>query len=231
MKLKTVVQIVLAAAIVGLALWLYSSIMKPVRFDNEYNVRRAACATKLKTIRTLEEAYKQTYGAYCGNFDTLVNRLLQEDSLLISHTVVNYDKIPEDVDIADVPEPEAIKKGYMTVVAMYVNPIAQLREQGKLSYTTEEGELHEISDQEIRDVRYVPYPKDQQYEFDLQAGAVDRGGLQVPVFECKVPLDKLLADMDHQDVINKIAELERINRYAGWKVGDMTQAVTDGNFE
>ena len=38
--------------------------------------------------------------------------------------------------------------------------------------------------------------------------------------------------MDHQQVINRIAEIEKVSgRYAGWKVGDMTQAVTDGNFE
>ena len=60
---------------------------------------------------------------------------------------------------------------------------------------------------------------------------LDRSGLSVPVFECKVDLKDLLADMDHQDVINKIAELERINKYPGWKVGDMTQSITDGNFE
>ncbi len=54
----------------------------------------------------------------------------------------------------------------------------------------------------------------------------------VPVFECKVSLETLLADMDKQQRINKIAEIEKVvGRYAGWKVGDMTQAITDGNFE
>ena len=63
MKGRTILQIVLALVIVGLAVLLYNSIMKPVRFDNEYNKRREACAEKLKAIRTLEEAYKVTYGS------------------------------------------------------------------------------------------------------------------------------------------------------------------------
>lgn len=61
---------------------------------------------------------------------------------------------------------------------------------------------------------------------------LDKSGFMVPVFECKVDLKTLLSDMDNQSVINKIAEIEKVaGRYAGWKVGDMTQAVTDGNFE
>ena len=55
--------------------------------------------------------------------------------------------------------------------------------------------------------------------------------LTVPVFECKVDFADLLSDMDHQLVVNKISEYDRCNKYTGWKVGDMTQPITDGNFE
>ena len=37
--------------------------------------------------------------------------------------------------------------------------------------------------------------------------------------------------MDRQDVINRKAELEDKNKYPGWKVGDMEQPITDGNWE
>ena len=84
MKRKTLIQILLGVAIIGLAITLYMSIMKPVKFDNEYNKRRDACAEKLKAIRTLEEAYKNTYGCYTGSFDTLFNRLMNEDSLKVA---------------------------------------------------------------------------------------------------------------------------------------------------
>lgn len=232
MKPKTIVQIVLAIAIVGLAVVLYNSITKPVKFDNEYNVRRDACATKLKAIRTLEEQYKLTYGTFCGSFDTLLNRLYNEDSLRISQRVINYEAVPADVDINEVPQIEAIKKGYMKLVETYVNPIAQLREQKKLNYKDADGFTHEFTDEEIRNLRYVPYPKDEKQEFQLDAGVIERAGLKVPVFECKVDLKNLLSDMDQQEVANKIASIERVpGKYAGWKVGDMNQTITDGNFE
>lgn len=232
MKGRTIIQIVLGLVIIALAVMLYNSIQKPMRFDNEYTKRRDACAEKLKSIRTLEEAYKLTYGTYCGSFDTLINRLLTEDSMKVVSKVINHSVIPADVDINEVPELEAVKKGYISRVEILVNPIGKLREDGKLPIIDATGHKRQLTDEEIKNLRYVPYPKGEKNEFELTAGTLDKSGFLVPVFECKVPLTVLLSDMDHQLVVNKIAEINEVKgRYAGWKVGDMTQAVTDGNFE
>ncbi len=232
MKGRTIIQIVLGLVIVALAVVLYNSIQKPMRFDNEYTKRRDACAEKLKSIRTLEDAYKLTYGTYCGNFDTLFSRLLNEDSMKVVSKVINHEVIPADVDINEVPELEAVKKGYISRVEVLVNPITKLREDGKLPIVDANGYTHQLTNDEILNLRYVPYPKGEKYEFDLKAGMLEKSGFMVPVFECKVPLEKLLSDMDHQLVVNKIAEINEVKgRYAGWKVGDMEQAITDGNFE
>lgn len=232
MKGRTVIQIVLGFVIIALAVLLYNSIQKPMRFDNEYTKRRDACAEKLKSIRTLQDAYKLTYGTYCGSFDTLFNRLLNEDSMRVVSKVINHSLIPDDVDINEIPELEAVKKGYISRVEIFVNPIDKLREDGKLPITDANGYTHQMTDEEILNLRYVPYPKGEKNEFELQAGMLEKSGFMVPVFECKVPLTLLLSDMDHQLVVNKIAEINEVKgRYAGWKVGDMTQAVTDGNFE
>ncbi|MCF0212221.1 MAG: hypothetical protein HUK17_04935, partial [Bacteroidales bacterium] len=165
MKLKTIFQIVLAVAILGLAYLLFDSITKPMKFENEFVTRRDACAKNLKAIRTLEEVYKQTYGCYTGSFDTLINRLMNEDSLLIKQEVVNRMRIPADVSVDDMPKLEAIKKGYISVVEMHVNPIAQLREQNKLNWTDADGKVHTFSDEDIKNLRYVPYPKGEKNEF------------------------------------------------------------------
>ena len=232
MKGRTIIQIVLGIAIIALAVVLYNSIQKPMRFDNEYTKRRDACAEKLKSIRTLEDAYKVTYGKYCGSFDTLFNRLMNEDSMKVVSKVINYAMIPADVDINEVPELEAVKKGYVSRQEVFVNPIAYLRENNKLPIIDANGYTHQMTDEEILNLRYVPYPKGEKNEFELDAAVIEKSGLMVPVFECKVPLTTLLSDMDHQSVVNKIAEINEVKgRYAGWKVGDMTQAVTDGNFE
>ena len=221
MKKRTLIQIPLAVVIVRLGVWLYLSIMEPVKFDNEYTKRRDACAEKLKAIRTLEEAYKNTYGCFTGSFDTLFNRLLNEDSMKVVNKNINYDKRPEDVEIDEMTESDAIKAGYISRVTEYVNPVENLRKNKKFTLT----------DEEILNLRYVPYPRDKKYDFDLQAGFIEKSGYQIPVFECLVNMEDLLADLDHQLVVNKLAELKQNHRFPGWKVGDMTQAITDGNFE
>lgn len=223
MKSRTLIQILLGVVIIGLAIWLFSSIMKPVKFDNEYNLRRDACAEKLKAIRSLEDAYKNTYGCYTGSFDTLFNRLMNEDSLSVVSKTVNRDRIPEDVKLEEMPESEAIKLGYITREVVYVNPIENLRANPKAKFN--------LTDEEILNLRYVPYPRNEKNEFKLEAGFIEKSGYQMPVFECKVMMADLLKDLDEQLVINKLAELEQNQRYPGWKVGDMTQAITDGNFE
>lgn len=221
MKKRTLIQILLAVVVVGLGIWLYLSIMEPVKFDNEYSKRREACAEKLKAIRTLEDAYMTTYGCYTASFDTLFSRLLNEDSMKVVNKNINYDKILEDVDINEMTEADAIKAGYISRVIEYVNPIENLRINKKF----------DLSNEDILNLRYVPYPRDKKYDFTLQAGFIEKSGYQMPVFECLVNMEDLLADLDRQLVINKIAELKQNHRFPGWKVGDMTQAITDGNFE
>lgn len=223
MKSIKIIMAFLGLVIVGLFCWLYLSIMKPVKFDNEFTKRRDACAEKLKAIRTLEDAYKTTYGCYTGSFDTLFSRLMNEDSMKVVNKNINYDKIPEDVDINEMTEADAIKAGYVTRVTEYVNPIEVLRSNAKYKFN--------YTDEEINKLRYIPYPVNSKKEFSLQAGFIEKSGYQMPVFECLVNMEDLLADLNHQLVINKISELKQNHRFPGWKVGDMTQAVTDGNFE
>ena len=159
MKGRTIIQIVLGLVIVALAVLLYNSIQKPMRFDNEYTKRRDACAEKLKAIRTLEEAYKLTYSTYTGSFDTLFNRLMNEDSMKVVSKVINHSLIPADVDINEITELEAVKKGYISRVEIFVNPIGKLRDDGKLPITDINGYTHQMTDEEILNLRYVPYPK------------------------------------------------------------------------
>ena len=146
---------------------------------------------------------------------------MNEDSLKVVNKNINYDKIPEDVEIDEMTEADQIKAGYVTRITEYVNPIENLRKSGKFNLT----------DEEILNLRYVPYPRDQKNEFELKSGFIEKSGYQLPVFQCLVNMDVLLSDLDEQLVINKLAELVQNNRFPGWKVGDLTEAITDGNFE
>ncbi len=210
MKTRRIIQVVLALVIVGLAVLLYNSILKPVRFENEFNQRRDAVIVKLKEIRNLEEAYKMTYGRYSGDIDSLVLGL-KEGKMAV---VKKYGNVPDEMT-----EAEALKKGIVRRDTVYMNPLEKMREEGKIVFT----------DEQLAKLKYVPYTDGGTFE--IRARFVDKSGFQVPVFEVKVPLSVLLAGMDEQSVMNRIAELEQVGKYPGWKVGDYDSPITDGNFE
>ncbi len=67
--------------------------------------------------------------------------------------------------------------------------------------------------------------------FKLNSGSIERGGVEVAVFEAKAHYNTFLMGMDEQTIINIIASKEDIERYPGLKVGSMTEPSTDGNWE
>lgn len=90
----------------------------------------------------------------------------------------------------------------------------------------------------IKNLRYIPFPEESREEFILQAGYIEQEGIKVPVFECKVPFEILLSDLDDQSVMNKVGDIKmkQMTRpewdiYEGWKVGSMKTATIKGNFE
>ena len=232
---KIILEAVLIIVAIGLGIMLYMSISKPMKFDNEYTKRGVACAEKLKAIRTLEEAYKQTYHVYCGNFDTLINRLLNEDSLRITTKVVYRDRFPQDSNfvLEEISELEAIKKGYIARKDTLVNPIKQLLENKKLQIRDVKADtMRNMTIDEIRNLRYLPYPEGTKEEFDIQAGIMEKDYGKIPLVEVKVGIDRLMSDCDEQMVINKLDELKtKNNKYNGWGFGSMQDAIIDGNFE
>lgn len=72
MKIRLIIQIVLAIAILAFAYKIYESIMAPVRFNQEKDSRRSAVIDKLKDIREVQGIYLSMNGKYCSTFDSLI---------------------------------------------------------------------------------------------------------------------------------------------------------------
>ena len=78
-------------------------------------------------------------------------------------------------------------------------------------------------------LKYIPFSQGQLFE--IAAGEIDRGGINVSVYEIKAPYTTYLKGLDKQLVINLIKSKEDIERYPGLKVGSMEEPSTDGNWE
>lgn len=75
----------------------------------------------------------------------------------------------------------------------------------------------------------VPYSEGDL--FSIMAGKINKGGVEVAVFEVSVRMETYTKNLDKQLVINRVKELEDKSKFPGLKVGSMTEASTDGNWE
>ena len=124
-----ILKSVLGLLIVFLGVMIFLCINRPQQRESEYYTRRDACGEKLKVIRTLEEAHKAAYGTYCGNFDTLLLNLSKQEQ-----KVMRKEKAENAPDsVYDMPELEAIRKGWIVQKEVYVVPLEKLREDKKLT--------------------------------------------------------------------------------------------------
>jgi hypothetical protein len=209
--MRTVIQIILAVAILILGYLMVESIMKPIRFNRVKDKRWNATIERLKDIRTAQLAYKAEYGEFTGSFDTLIN-FVKNDSFKVVKAIGS---LTEDQIEAGLTEREALRQGIITRDTIKISVLDSLFYKGYA----------------IDSMRYVPYtPSD---TFTMGAGEIETGAkVNVEVFEAKVKNDVLLHGLDEQLVTNFNDERIKITGYPGLKVGSLEEATNNaGNWE
>lgn len=205
--LKNPIKIFLGIIIILLSFLLFRSIIQPIRFNRDRDIRIEAAISKLKSIRKAQTAYKNIYGKYTDDFDTLIN-FIRYDSFEIQRKTGSYD--PDMMN-----EAEAVKRGLIEVASTRIS-------------------IHDslfAKDDQIDLIRKVPYTAND--EFAMDAGRImTPSRVTVQVFEAYVTYETLLHGLNQQLVHNYIAERERIAGFPGLKVGSMTEATNNaGNWE
>lgn len=210
---KKLVQLALAIVIVGLTYVIYDQISTPIRFEKETAQKKALVIERIKDIRDAERAFKSKYQRFTGDFDSLINFVLNEE-LELERKIVDDD---DSVGLAQLKRAgkKNVEKFTIAVIDTIFAPKVLTPEQ-------------------VRELRYVPGTNHQR-EFKLQAAQVATGsGVVVPVVECSVRYEYFLDTVEYrQEIINYVDnEVNNFNRYPGVKFGDMTKANNEaGNWE
>ena len=221
--LSIVINLVLFAVIVFLAWQVVKSIQAPIKFNTEKDIREAQIVERLKDIRSAEVLYKQVHSKYTASFDSLIN-FCQTDSLPV-------------IKMTSVYNPADSTYSTITDTIAFLSIMDSIRK----------GQAERINEFDIHKIKYVPFGGQNQ-TFELEAGSINRNGVDIPVFEARTPFEVYLAtpgrsftqDKWDERVRNLKEEIATINRaresnenkkYAGLKVGSMDDAVTDGNWE
>ncbi|MBL7970759.1 MAG: hypothetical protein JNL03_04490 [Prolixibacteraceae bacterium] len=210
--MKTVVQVVLIAVVIILAYFLYTSVEKPLDFEQAKKERYEATISRLKDIRKAELAYKDVHGKFTGSWDTLITFVKTGKIPLVRKIGMLTDSMIE----AGWTEKQALKEGKIIRDTIRVSVLDTIF--GK--------------NYKIDDIKFVPI-KDTVAQFHLGATLITTGsGIKVPVFEAKVHNNTLLVNLDRQQVIN-LNESKRTNgKYPGLKVGSLEETNNNaGNWE
>ncbi|MBI9038816.1 MAG: hypothetical protein JEY97_11835 [Bacteroidales bacterium] len=78
-------------------------------------------------------------------------------------------------------------------------------------------------------LKYIPFSDGEI--FTINAGRIEKGAVQVNVFEVSCLYKQFLKHLDDQLVLNSITAKEDIDLFPGLKVGSMIEPSTDGNWE
>ena len=82
----------------------------------------------------------------------------------------------------------------------------------------------------IDSITYIPFSGGKRVEMDAIVKMVS--GVQVPLFEARMPYDDLLKGLNRQLIVNLKADRENQNKYEGLQVGSVSAPNNNaGNWE
>ena len=210
--MKKGIQFILGLAIIGLVYVVANLIYTPISFESQLEERNAEVIVKLKDIRAAQRAYKSKYQQFTGDFDSLIN-FIMNDSLTMERKLVDED---DSVAMAQLKKQgkKNVEQYNIAVIDTIFNP-------------------RKLTKEDIQNLRYIPHT-DNKVEFLLEAAFVTAGNVKIPVVECRAPYKLYLDTVTYrQNVINLIDDrVNNFNAYAGLKFGSMEGSNNEaGNWE
>ena len=188
---KIFTLIVLPIVIVALCYAIYNSVQEPVRFNKEKDERSQVGIQRLKDIRTLQDAFKGSYGHFTESIDSLID-FYNTGKIKIVKQLGSRD------DSAAVANTEALKKKHRKITN---EQLLEYYEKGMnivLAIDIEipvKDTLLKRADFVLGDLKYIPFSDNK--ETIMKAVIKKVSGVDVPLFEACMPFSDLLQGLNH----------------------------------
>ena len=227
---KILTWVVFPVVILLLVYLTVASIMKPVNFNKQKAFRETIAVQRLQDIRTLQVAYKGFYGKYADHIDSLKDYYNNGDMIIVMQ-VGSLD------DSAAVAHTEAVKKKAPRNKKLSSADLYQMYMAGDKNLVFSVETKIPVRDTLLRrdgfsidDTFVIPFSGGEPVEMEAVIKPVS--GVQVPLFEARMPYKQLLKGLDNQLRINLDAECRDRNRYEGLQVGSVSAPNNNaGNWE
>ena len=223
---KVFTYLLLPAAIVGLTYALVTSVMEPVEFNKHKAYRHDIAVQRLKYIRDLQVAFKNVNGHYTADIDSLkafynegkMKVVMQigskDDSLAMANTQALKRRNPRI-------KPEQMLKLYQEGQSL----VFQIENEIAVKDTL----FNERDNFRVDSLAFIPFCGD---SIIMESTVKKVSGVNVPLFEAKMPWKKLLKGLNNQLRINLDAQLDDQGKYKGLMVGSIDAPNNNaGNWE
>lgn len=228
--MKTVINLVLAACVIGLVYICYGSIMGPINFDNEKNIRDKAIIARLIDIRKAQQEYRSLHqGAYTDNFDSLI-------------AFVKTAKLPFIMKVGTLTDDQLnngmTEKKAMALInkAKKTNNWSEVEKAGLQNFRRDTmwvAVLDTIFTKGFNpdSLPFVPYGNGAKFELAIRKDTT-KSGAPLNLFQAQVPYEVYLKGINDQELINLKDVQKKLGKYCGLRVGDIeTPNNNAGNWE
>ncbi len=207
--MKTILQIILFAAVVALGYWIYIIFKTPIEFENKREQREAAVVERLKDVRTIQRLFRNQTGKFAGSFEDLFN-FYHNDSIKVILAIGSED------DSSTMDKLVRIES-FVSVKDTVFN--------------------HKPAGFKVEEIQYIPFSEQatgSKVRFDMDtATLLTESEVAVPVFQAFASYMQFLGDLDKQELVNyRDEKINTLGREDGLKVGSVEAANNEaGNWE
>ena len=252
--MKTTRNIVICAlgiAAVVMCYFCVTSVTTPIKFENTRAEREVVVIKHLVDLRTAEVEYHHQKGVFTANLDSLLiflktapkKEVMKEGSLTDKQLEAGLTE-HKAVKILNEAKKKALKKNqFESSDALYAyiwendkdvitNGLAGFRRdtiESNMLQSLYKGAYDENS---IDEMVVIPFSEGKRFEMEVNNDYKTSQGIRVPLFEARASFESYLGDLNKQELINLIDREEKLDHYAGLKVGDVYAPNNNaGNWE
>lgn len=252
MKLSRLIVIcTLSIAAVVMAVFCVQSVTTPIKFENTRVEREVAVIKNLVDLRTAEVEFHHQNGRFTASYDTLLNflrtapkkELMKEGSLTDKQLEAGLTE-PKAIKILNDAKKKALKKkSFASADELYAYiwendaEVKQNELQGFRRDTIELNMLQSLykgayDENTIAQIVEIPFSDGLKFEIEVNNDYKTSQGIRVPLFEARAPFESYLGDLNEQELVNLIDREQKLEHYAGLKVGDVLSPNNNaGNWE
>jgi len=248
---RSLVICLLSIAAVVMAYFCVTSVTTPIKFENKRAEREVVVIKHLVDLRTAEVEYHHQKGVFTANYDSLLlflktapkKEVLKEGSLTDKQLEAGLTE-HKAVKILNEAKKNALKKNsFEDTDALYAyiwENDKDVKSNGLAGFRRDTIELNmlqalykgEYDENSIDAIVEIPFSNGMRVELEVNNDYKTSQGIRVPLFEARAPFESYLGDLNEQELINLIDKENKLDHYAGLKVGDVYAPNNNaGNWE